>query len=63
MTPEDEFLGGWGRRFYQVDDGRGERVVLRKGQEKVVDVLEKDGINVRVVPFRRGETTWSVEWK
>ncbi|KAL1597092.1 dihydroorotase [Paraconiothyrium brasiliense] len=57
------FFGGWGRRFYQVDDGRGERVVLRKGQEKVVDVLEKDGINVRVVPFRRGETTWSVEWK
>lgn len=57
------FFGAWGRKFYQVGDGKGERVVLRKGGEKVVDVLEKNGVGVSVVPFRKGEATWSVEWK
>ncbi|KAK7178164.1 dihydroorotase [Paraphaeosphaeria sporulosa] len=57
------FLGRWGRKFYQVKDERGEKVVLRKGQVKVVEVLEKEGVSVKIVPFRRGETTWSVEWK
>ena len=55
------FFGGWGRTFYQVEEGKGERVLLRKGGEKILDVL-KEG-DVEVVPFRRGETTWSVEWK
>jgi dihydroorotase len=57
------FFGGWGRAFYQVGNERAEKVVLRKGGEKVVDVLEKDGVGVSVVPFRKGEATWSVEWK
>jgi dihydroorotase len=57
------FFGSWGRAFYQVKDERGEKMVLRKGGEKVVDVLEKDGVSVSVVPFRKGEETWGVEWK
>ncbi|KAF2012285.1 Dihydroorotase [Aaosphaeria arxii CBS 175.79] len=57
------FFGGWGRRFYGVEEKRGERVVLRRGGAKVVDVLRKDGVGVEVVPFRRGESTWGVEWK
>ncbi|KAH7410409.1 hypothetical protein DE146DRAFT_604352 [Phaeosphaeria sp. MPI-PUGE-AT-0046c] len=57
------FFGGWGRRFYQVGDASGERIVLRKGGEKIVELLEKDGVGVSVVPFRKGEATWSVEWK
>jgi dihydroorotase len=57
------FFGKWGRKFYQVEDAKGERVVLRKGGEKIVDVLEKDGVGVSVVPFRKGDATWSVEWK
>jgi dihydroorotase len=57
------FFGAWGRKFYQVQDTRGEKVVLKKGTETIVDVLAKDGINVSVVPFRKGEATWSVEWK
>jgi dihydroorotase len=57
------FFGGGGRKFYQVEDQRNERVVLRKGGEKVVDLLEKEGVSVSVVPFRKGEETWSVEWK
>jgi dihydroorotase len=55
------FFGGWGRKFYQVER-RDERVLLRKGGEKIADVVRSaDGIEV--VPFRRGEDTWSVEWK
>jgi dihydroorotase len=58
------FFGGWGRKFYQIKDERGERVVLRKGGEKVVDVLSKEGGGeCEVVPFRKGEATWGVEWK
>lgn len=57
------FFGGWGRKFYKVGTGSGESVVLRKGRESVVDVLKKEGLGVEVVPFRRGEKTWSVEWK
>ena len=57
------FFGRWGRAFYQVKEPTGERVVLRKGSEKIAQVLQKDGVGVEVVPFRRGEQTWSVEWK
>ncbi|KAF2268525.1 Dihydroorotase [Lojkania enalia] len=57
------FLGGWGRRFYGIEDGKAEKVVLKKQQGQIADVLKKDGIGVEVVPFRRGEKTWSVTWK
>ncbi|KAH6851487.1 hypothetical protein BKA58DRAFT_395044 [Alternaria rosae] len=58
------FFGGWGRAFYQIEDEKKERVVLRKGKETVVDVLRKEGGgDVEVVPFRKGEVTWGVEWK
>jgi dihydroorotase len=57
------FLGGWGRKFYGVEDTRNERIVVRKGVEEIVSVLKRDGVNVEVVPFRRGEKTWSVTWK
>jgi dihydroorotase len=57
------FFGAWGRKFYGVEDVKGERVVLRKGGEEIVGVLSKQGLGVEVVPFRRGEKTWKVEWK
>jgi dihydroorotase len=57
------FFGAWGRKFYQVSDEKNERVVFKKGAEKIVELLEKDGVGVSVVPFRKGETTWSAEWK
>ncbi|KAF2877854.1 hypothetical protein BDV95DRAFT_556140 [Massariosphaeria phaeospora] len=57
------FLGGWGRGFYGAEETRGERIVLKRGGEDIVDVLRKDGVSVDVVPFRRGEQTWSVSWK
>lgn len=40
-----------------------ERVVLRKGEEKVVKFLWREGLGVEVVPFRHSEKMWSVEWK
>jgi dihydroorotase len=56
------FLGGWGRAFYKVGDGRGERIRVGRGKGRVVDVLRREGVGVEVVPFRRGEVTWGVEW-
>ncbi|KAF2640226.1 Dihydroorotase [Massarina eburnea CBS 473.64] len=57
------FFSGWGRRFYGLGEGKGGNVVLRRGKEMVADVLRKDGLAVEVVPFRRGENTWSLQWK
>ncbi|RYO16607.1 putative dihydroorotase [Alternaria arborescens] len=58
------FFGVWGRKFYQIKEKRDEKVVLKKSGEKVLDVLKKEGGgDVEVVPFRKGEMTWSVEWK
>lgn len=63
VTPEilEGFLGGYGRKFYGVSDSSGERIVLRKGEEIVKDSFTGEG--VEVIPFRRGQGTWSVEWK
>ncbi|KAF2797720.1 Dihydroorotase [Melanomma pulvis-pyrius CBS 109.77] len=57
------FLGGWGRKFYGVEDTRGEKILLRKGEEEIVGLLSKAGLGVEVVPFRRRERTWKVTWK
>ena len=54
------FLGGYGRRFYGVEQSM-ERIVLKKGTEVVKDSFK--GVGIEVVPFRRGQNTWSVEWK
>ncbi|KZF19586.1 Dihydroorotase [Xylona heveae TC161] len=56
------FLGENGRKFYGVPQSES-RIVLRKGEEKVVEAFASKGGELEVVPFRRGEPTWSVEWK
>jgi dihydroorotase len=55
------FLSGFGRDFYGVPDEKGEKIVLKRGEEKVQDILGEGSLEV--VPFRRGEKTWSVTWK
>jgi dihydroorotase len=55
------FLGGHGRKFYGITDSSNERIVLRKGAEVIQESFTGKG--VEVVPFRRGQRTWSVEWK
>ena len=54
------FLGGHGRRFYGIADSSKEKIVLRKRSEVIQESFVGDG--VEVVPFRRGQSTWSIEW-
>ena len=54
------FLGGFGRRFYGVEDASGQRVRLSKGEERVCGNIVGEG--VEVVPFRSGQQTWTVDW-
>lgn len=55
------FLGGYGRKFYGISDGSNEKIILRKGGEVIQESFIGEG--VEVVPFRRGQSTWSIEWK
>ncbi|KAK7545090.1 dihydroorotase [Phyllosticta citribraziliensis] len=60
------FLSSYGRAFYggQAREREGkERIVLRRGEERVPERLRHERGEVEVVPFRRGERTWSLEWK
>lgn len=54
------FLGGFGRRFYGVEDKSGQRISLSKGDESVCRNIVGEG--VEVVPFRSGQQTWTVDW-
>jgi len=55
------FLGGYGRKFYGIADSSNARIVLRKGSAVIQESFK--GKEVEVVPFRRGQSTWSIEWK
>lgn len=55
------FLGGYGRKFYGLSDSSKERIVLRKGKEVIQESFKGNG--VEVVAFRRGQSTWNIEWK
>jgi dihydroorotase len=55
------FLGGYGRKFYGITDSSNERIVLKRGSEIIQESFTGEG--VEVVPFRRGQSTWSVSWK
>ena len=61
------FLGGRGRRFYNIQslikENNEKRIVLeRKGERIPESIKSKDG-SIEVVPFRRGEEIWSLRWK
>ncbi|KAL3418017.1 dihydroorotase [Phlyctema vagabunda] len=55
------FVSGFGRAFYEVPDNTGEVIILRRKGEVIKDAFFGEG--VEVVPFRRGQETWSIEWK
>lgn len=57
------FLGQFGRKFYGAEDEKGEKVVLRRDGVKIQDILTTENGKLEVVPFRRGQSTWSAEWK
>jgi len=54
------FLGEWGRRFYGVESS-SKKILLRKGKEVIPESVRASGMEV--VLFRKGETTWTVEWQ
>jgi len=57
------FISGFGRSFYQVEDIRKERIVLKRPSKSVQEVLRSPDSAIEVVPFRRGKMTWDVQWK
>ena len=56
------FLSDFGRRFYKVEDTPRGEIELRRGSDRVMDVLQTDEGRLQVVPFRRGERTWALAW-
>jgi len=54
------FLGGFGRKFYGIEESK-DTIILTKGSEVVQESFLGNG--VEVIPFRKSESTWSVQWK
>ncbi|KAL9079805.1 MAG: hypothetical protein Q9157_001314 [Trypethelium eluteriae] len=69
LKPEDvtldsleRFLSRSGREFYGIDDERKERIAIYKSHEMISNTLRSESSNIEVVPFRRGQETWTVTW-
>lgn len=58
----DKFLSRSGREFYGIEDLRKERIIIHSANERIKDCLRSNASDVEVVPFRKGEMTWSVTW-
>ncbi|KKZ67018.1 dihydroorotase, homodimeric type [[Emmonsia] crescens] len=54
------FLGKFGREFYEVPQEEREFITLSRGTGRILDVLKSEKTDV--VPFRKGEVTWSLLW-
>jgi len=57
------FVGGNGRAFYRVHNSKGEKVIVKKDAVQIQSSLQNKDGSIEVIPFRRGQKTWSVEWK
>jgi dihydroorotase len=55
------FLGKWGRDFYGIEESK-KKFRLKAGQERVAESLAVEAEGDVIVPFRRGEQTYSIEW-
>lgn len=59
------FLSKFGTDFYAIEPSK-ERIRLKRDGESVVEILSSkegdDGVEVEVVPFRKGERMWGIEW-
>ncbi|KAI1007290.1 putative dihydroorotase [Podosphaera aphanis] len=62
VSPEilQGFLGEYGRRFYGIVQDKPETIVLHKRKEKVQTSFVGQGLEI--IPFRRGQPTWSINW-
>lgn len=47
-------------QFYSVEEKKKEFITLHKADERIMDVLQTSDADVEVVPFRRGQKTWSI---
>lgn len=54
------FLSKFGRAFYGLGQEQKEFITLEKKGEKIANILQSDKLDV--VPFRRGQESWSVTW-
>lgn len=62
ITPEivEGFMSKFGRAFYGLEEEKKEFITLERKGEKIADILKSDKLDV--VPFRRGQASWSVSW-
>ncbi|GAD91652.1 dihydroorotase [Paecilomyces variotii No. 5] len=62
ITPEilEGFLSKFGREFYGLEQEKQEFITFDDSGEAIEDILKSDAIDV--VPFRRGQKTWSISW-
>jgi dihydroorotase len=56
------FLGGFGRAFYGVEEEEKEFILLYDAGERIMDGLQTAYETVKVIPFRKGQKTWSLTW-
>ena len=56
------FMSEHGRAFYGLERVNDAKIELVKGTEKIMDVLKDGDGDLEVIPFRRGETTRTLEW-
>ncbi|KAI9841038.1 MAG: hypothetical protein M1838_003800 [Thelocarpon superellum] len=68
LQPEDVtveklrgFLSGFGRDFYRVPDPYHETIELVFRDEPIDDAI-RGADDLRIVPFRRSQATWTVRW-
>lgn len=62
-----EFLGGRGRRFYNIQsltkENKKPSIILERKGERIPESIKSMDGSIEVVPFRRGEEIWSLRWK
>ncbi|KAJ9209533.1 hypothetical protein DTO166G4_8885 [Paecilomyces variotii] len=62
ITPEiiEGFLSKFGRQFYGLEEEKQEFITFDEAGDVIEDILKSDAVDV--VPFRRGQKTWSISW-
>jgi dihydroorotase len=55
------FLGEFGRKFYR-EPASKEKIRITAGREAIVEVLNFGRDQQKIVPFRRKEPVYTLEW-
>jgi dihydroorotase len=54
------FMSKFGRAFYGIEEEEKDFTTLNKANERIMVVLQTK--DTSVVPFRKGQKTWSLSW-